>query len=148
MAQAWNPLQDLMMLQDRMNRLFEDATQRRVRGEVSPSDEIERADWYPPADVSETDGEFIVALDLPGIDRSALEISLDGGRLTIRGQRSITTPQQHRAERPRGIFLRTFGVPPGLDQAQVHADYKDGVLLVHLPKRPEERTQRVEIKIS
>ena len=78
MSEQWNPMNDLMGLQDQMNRLFEDVTQRRARGEVKPQDDIERADWIPAADVYEQENEYVIALDLPGADRSALEIRPTG----------------------------------------------------------------------
>jgi HSP20 family protein len=146
MAQ-WNPLHDLVSLQDRMNRLFEDATQRRA-SEADARDEIERADWCPAADVYETDEEYVVAVDLPGIDRATLHVSVDENRLTIKGSRPDARTTQHRGECPRGNFLRTFSVPGLVDQKAIKADYKDGVLEVHLPKRSERKAQRVEIKVS
>ncbi len=146
MAQ-WNPLHDLVSLQDRMNRLFEDASQRRA-AEGKPADEAEGADWYPAADVYESDTEYTVVADLPGIDRGQLDISIDDNRLTIKGTRPAPANTQHRWECPSGNFLRTFSVPAAVDQGDIRADYKDGVLQVHLPKRPERKAQRVEIKIS
>jgi HSP20 family protein len=146
MAQ-WNPLHDLVSLQDRMNRLFEDATQRRA-SETDPRDEIERADWCPAADVYEADGEYVIAVDLPGIDRATLDVSVDENRLTVKGSRPEGHTTQHRGECPRGKFLRTFSVPGSVDQKAIKADYKDGVLEVHLPKRSERKAQRVEIKVS
>jgi HSP20 family protein len=89
-----------------------------------------------------------VAVDLPGIDRAALDISVDDNRLSIRGTRAGLDTTQHRGECPRGKFLRTFSVPASVDQNDIRADYKDGVLQVHLPKRPERKAQRVEIKVS
>jgi HSP20 family protein len=145
MAQ-WNPLNDLVSLQDRMNRLFEDATQR--RGQADRSDEVEGADWCPAADVYENDAVYTVAIDLPGIDRATLDISVDDDTLAIKGNKPGLETTEHRAERPRGKFLRTFSVPAAVDQNEIRADYKDGVLQVHLPKRPERKAQRVEIKIS
>ncbi len=147
MSRSWNPLQDLMVLQDRMNRLFEDVTQRRAQTEADQTDEVERADWYPAADITEGTGEYVITVDLPGIDRNALDISVDEDRLVIKGTRNIdTTPQ--RVERPRGRFIRTFGVPGAVDQTRIRAEYKDGVLNVILPKRTEQKAKRVEIKIS
>jgi HSP20 family protein len=144
---AWNPLQDLMVLQDRMNRLFEDATQRRTR-EGEQDTDLERADWSPRADVYETEAEFIVAADLPGIDRSALEITLDENRLVVRGARHLKESPTGRPERASGTFLRSFSIPNTVDQSSIRADYKDGVLEVHLPKRKEQKGKRVEIKIN
>jgi len=143
-----------------MNRLFEDASERRagkrVRHpgnrcgvqDVAQSDEVEGADWYPAADVYENDGEYTVSVDLPGIDRAALDISVDDNSLTIRGKRAGQDTTKHRGECPRGNFLRTFSVPASVDQNGIRADYKDGVLQVHLPKRSEQKAQRIEIKVS
>ena len=150
MSRSWNPLQDLLVLQDRMNRLFEDATQRRAQSEAETetNDEIERAEWYPAADITESDGGYVITVDLPGIDRDALDVSVDEDRLAIRGTRNIEASVQRRIERPRGQFVRTFGVPASVDQSKIGAEYKDGVLTVTLPKRVEQKVQRLEIKIS
>ena len=146
MSQQWNPLQDLMVLQDRMNRLFEDATQR--RSQSSGEDEFERADWTPAADIYETETGFSIALDLPGIKRDALEIDIDDNRLMVKGVRVVDETRTRRTERPRGKFLRAFAVPASVDQANIAADYKDGVLQIRLPKRAEQKAQKIEVKIS
>jgi HSP20 family protein len=148
MSQHWNPLQDLISLQDRMNRLFEDATQRRARDESAGSDDFERADWIPAADIYETDHEYQIAIDLPGVNRNAVEIDLDENRLVVKGTRKVEESTKHRSERPFGKFLRAFTVPGSVDQTQIGADYKDGVLQLRLPKRTEPKRQKVEIKIS
>jgi len=145
MSQQWNPLQDLMVLQDRMNQLFEDATQRRQSG---TDDEFERADWTPAADIYETDSGYLIAMDLPGIDREALEIDVDDSRLVVKGTRTIAESKQHRSERPRGKFLRTFSVPGSVNQALIGAEFKDGVLHIRLPKRSEQKPKKIEIKVG
>jgi len=143
----WNPLQDLMVLQDRMNRLFEDATQRRAQpGEAG--DEFERADWTPVADIYETDSGYMIAIDLPGIKRDDIEIDIDDNRLLVKGARVIDDSRSRRSERPRGKFLRSFSVPAAIDQNKIGADYKDGVLQIRLPKRAEQKAQKIEVKIS
>ena len=148
MSQQWNPLQDLVILQDRMNRLFEDATQRRSRADAEAGDEFERADWTPAADIYETESGYLIAMDLPGIDRQALEIDVDENRLLVKGTRAIDEPKQHRAERPRGKFLRTFSVPASVEQGKIAAEYKDGVLQIRLPKRTEQKSKKIDIKIT
>jgi HSP20 family protein len=149
MAQRWNPMRDLVSLQDRMNRLFQEATEQRRAGTDDVNDqEIEHADWIPLADVYQTETEYVVAVDLPGIDREALDISLDDDRLMIRGERALEADVQHRVERPYGRFLRKFAVPATVDQEAIAAEYKDGVLRVRLPKRQEQKSRRVEIKIQ
>jgi len=148
MSQQWNPLQDLMVLQDRMNRLFEDATQRRTQTDGGAGDEFERADWTPAADIYETESGYLIALDLPGIKRDAVEIDIDDNRLLIKGTRVVDESKSRRSERPRGKFVRSFTVPVSVDQNRIDADYKDGVLQIRLPKRTEQKAQKIEVKIS
>jgi HSP20 family protein len=148
MAQYWDPLRDLVALQDRMNRLFDEAAHRRAREEDEEGAEIERADWTPAADVYNLEDQYLIVVDLPGVTREALDISLNNDRLFIRGERLPDVEQQARAERPFGMFLRKFGLPPTVDQKSISAQYKDGVLRVRLPKRKEQKQQRVEIKVS
>jgi HSP20 family protein len=132
-----------------MNRLFREATERRARGDEGSEQEIEHADWIPLADVYQTEGEYVVTVDLPGIDRDALEINLDDDKLLIRGERVIENSEgQQRIERPHGRFLRKFAVPATVDQQAIAAEYKDGVLRVRLPKRKEQKSRRVEIKVQ
>lgn len=131
-----------------MNRLFEDATERRARVDAEKSDTIETAEWYPTADVYDNEGEYLIAVDLPGIDRSALEITIDDGRLTIKGTRAVAETSTSRNERPTGRFLRTFSVPGAVNQQNIQAAYKDGVLEVRMPKRKEQAAKRIEIKVS
>jgi HSP20 family protein len=149
MTHRWDPLRDLVVLQDRMNRLFEDATKRRSNDEEESEQEIERGDWSPAADVYNREHEYVIMIDLPGIERESLELSLDHDRLLVRGVRSIEQDAAQRVERQHGRFLRRFGpLPPTIEQSAIAAEYKDGVLVVRLPKRQEQQTRRVEIKVS
>jgi HSP20 family protein len=130
-----------------MNRLFEDATQRRNQADGA-GDEFERADWTPASDIYETESGYLIAIDLPGIDRNALEIDIDDNRLVVKGTRAVTESKQHRSERPRGKFLRTYSVPGSVEHAKIAAEYKDGVLQISLPKRTEQKPKKIDIKIS
>ena len=139
---------DLFSLQERMNRLFEEAADRRTRPQDDEA-EIERADWIPAADVYEDEREYLLALDLPGIRRDGLDVSLDEGRLVIRGERAPAAGlHTRRAERPQGRFVRTFSLPDAVERGAITADYKDGVLLLHLPKRGERPGGSVKIDIG
>lgn len=143
---GWDPVRDLFSLQERMNRLFEETAERRSRPEEA---EIEHADWVPAADVYEDEQGYMLALDLPGIRRDALDVSLDDGRLTIRGERTPAEGMNaRRAERPHGRFVRTFSLPDAVDRHGITADYKDGVLLLRLPRRTEQPTHRLKIDIK
>ena len=148
MSQQWNPLQDLVLLQDRMNRLFEDATQRRTQTDGGAGDEFERADWTPASDIYETDSGYVIAMDLPGIDREALEIDIDDNRLVVKGTRVVAESRASRTERPKGKFLRTYSVPASVEQGKIAAEYRDGVLQISLPKRNEQKPKKIDIKIS
>jgi HSP20 family protein len=150
MANNWNPIRDLVLLQERMNRLFEDATHRHTGDTGSTDDEqdIERAEWTPQADVFEKDEAFVIALDLPAIDRSSLDISVDHDRLVVRGARKAETENRRRSERPHGRFFRKFTLPSDVNQSAIAADYKDGELRITLPRRRPEQSRKVEIKIS
>ncbi len=148
----WHPVRDLFTLQDRMNRLFEEAAERRGREgrEEEPEVEMERADWIPATDVYESEEEYTLALDLPGIERDGLDVSLDEGRLTIRGERA-SAPEgvvARRTERPAGRFVRSFTLPESVERQSISADYKDGVLTLRLPKRKEQPARRVKIDIG
>lgn len=145
MSQQWNPLRELLILQDRMNRLFEDAAHRGV--DTEGEGELENADWIPVADVYSREDEAIIAVDLPGIDRSALDITIDDNRLIIRGNRE-TEEGSRKTERPHGRFIRRFSLPGAIEQRGIHAEYKDGVLRVHLPKCKEQTAGRIEVKVS
>ncbi len=149
MTKHWNPLQDLMLLQERMNRLFEDATERQTR--TGESDEIESADWQPAADVYDTDDAYLIAVDLPGVLRSEVEIDLDDEKLVIRGNRTTLQATKGKTKpsvRPQGRFRRSFTVPENVAQDGIQAEFKNGVLEVRLPKRNEPKGQRIKIKVQ
>ncbi len=148
----FHPVRDLLTLQDHMNRLFEEAAERREHTgrQEEPEVEMERADWIPAADVYEGEGDYTLVLDLPGIQRDGLDVSLDEGRLTIRGERAPAPEGVHarRTERPAGRFVRSFTIPEAVDRQSIAADYKDGVLRLRLPKRTEQKPHRVKIDIK
>jgi len=89
-----------------------------------------------------------IAIDLPGVNREAVEIGISENRLLIKGTRVIDDSRSRRNERPRGKFLRSFTVPASVDQGRIGAEYKDGVLQIRLPKRAEQKAQKIEVKIS
>ena len=148
MTQRWDPLRDLLLLQDRMNQAFADATQQHARTRGEADSEIEPADWVPAADVYENAEEYLVAIDLPGIERTQLDISLENDRLAVRGERVISEQGKQRLERPAGRFLRRFDVPATVEAEEIVAEYEDGVLSIRLPKRREQKAKRVEIKVT
>ncbi len=95
-------------------------------------------EWAPPADISETDKEYLVKAELPGVKREDVKVTLEDGVLTIEGERKLEkedkSEKTHRIERFHGTFSRSFTLPENADAARVTADSKDGVLKVHIPK--------------
>jgi len=148
----WGDWRDYATLQDRLNRLFDDAARGggRREGEHGGEDNIERADWSPAADVYETEDAFVIAVDLPGIERSSLDVSVDDNRLTVRGERAADEGARGgRGNRPTGRFVSRFGpLPPAVDQKRIAAEYKDGVLRLRLPKRAARQAGKVKIEVK
>jgi HSP20 family protein len=141
----WDPFRDLNMLQDRMNRLFEDAGRGARRNEEPASTTI----WSPAVDIYETDGEIIVQAELPGMDRKDISINLENNVLTIRGDRQFKKETKednyHRIERSYGGFSRSFSIPTTVDEEKIRADYKDGVLKIVLPKKEQAKPKQIQI---
>ena len=130
-----------------MNRLFEDATKRRASDDSEG--DLEHADWTPAADVYDRESEYVVMVDLPGIERDTLDISIDDNRLWIRGKRNVDQDSHHRIERKHGSFLRKFGpLPSTINEQDIKATYADGVLCLRLPKVKEKKARKVEIKVQ
>jgi HSP20 family protein len=107
------------------------------------------ADYAPRFDVKETKDGYVIKADLPGVKDNDLAISLTGNQLTISGQRDTEQSEDgeryYAAERSHGSFARTFSLPDGIDSEHVTAALKDGVLVVHIPKRPETQPKKIAI---
>lgn len=144
----WQPLRDLLSFQDEMNRMFNRFF------DTTLSEERERTgiNWYPAIDVSEKDKEFVVYAELPGLKKDDIHLRYSNGALTIEGEREREKEEKdkkfHRVERAYGKFSRTFEVPAVIQSDKITANFKDGVLEIHLPKVEEETPKRIEIKTS
>lgn len=105
--------------------------------------------WVPHVDVKEEKGRFVLYADLPGIDPNDIEVSMDKGILTIKGERSSETSEQtdrfSRIERHYGSFHRRFALPDSADPEGVQAHGRNGVLEITIPKRPEAAPRRIPI---
>jgi HSP20 family protein len=106
--------------------------------------------WVPPIDVFETADRYVIAAELPGLDRNQIELAMEASRLTIRGQRvggpSGTDVHYHQVERGHGSFSRTFEFADKVDAERVSADLTDGVLTVTLPKVPPPPARKIEVR--
>ena len=140
----YEPLNLLNQLQREVNRLFE--TSRFGDEETGHM----LADWMPAVDIKEEPTQFVIHADLPGVDIKDIEITLENGVLTLKGQRAAEkkeeTEQYRRVERVRGTFLRRFSLPDAVDAEKVSAKCKDGVLEVVVPKREAAQPRRITIE--
>jgi len=140
----WDPFRDLNMLQDRMNRLFDDA------GRPWRTDEpAATTSWSPSVDIFETEGEIVVKAELPGMDRKDIQLNLENNVLSLRGERKFQKETKddnyHRIERSYGVFSRAFSIPATVDEERIRADYKDGVLKIVLPKKDQAKPKQIKI---
>ena len=140
----WEPFRELAALQNDMGRLMSTFLgQGQVNGENG-----ERS-WMPAVDVWETDNELVYAFDIPGISEDEISVEYDDGALTVSGQRERTEQREddrfYRYERRFGSFSRTVGLPQGVEEDAIRADYRNGVLEIHVPKPEAPKPRRIQI---
>jgi len=110
------------------------------------------ADWVPTADITEDDKEYLIKAELPDLKKEDVKVTVENGVLTISGERKFEKEQKekkyHRIERAYGRFVRSFALPDDADPGGVKADFKDGVLTVHLPKSERARPTQIEVNVG
>lgn len=147
-SSPWDPFRDMAMLQERMNRLFEEslARNRTTEGEAPVGA------WMPPVDVYETAERIVIRVDLPGVDQSSIDLRIEDGALILRGERRFASGENSedflRIERSYGSFQRTFRLPATVEQSGVQANHMNGVLEVVLKKRESSRPQSIRIDVK
>lgn len=143
----WNdPFREFAQLQDRINRVFND-TYRSDEGLMTSGS------WVPPVDIYQNgDHEVVIRAELPDMSRDDIDITVDNGTLTIKGEKKLSADvkeeQFHRIERRYGTFSRSFSLPQTVDTGKVGAEYKNGVLTVRLPLREEAKPRSVKIDVA
>lgn len=144
----WEPFRDLLSLQDRMNRLFEESL---ARGTAKQHEE-RPSQWSPAVDILETDGEVVLLAEVPGVDLENIELQIRDNVLTLRGERtfenSLKKEHYFRIERSYGSFNRSFTLPSTIEQEQVQARLKDGILEVRMPKRTQGRSRTIALEVK
>jgi HSP20 family protein len=143
----WNPLRELEDMQTRLNRFFTDVPARRPEGEG-----FFFADWAPAVDIQETEKEYLIKAELPEMKKEDVKVDVLDGVLTIGGERTQEKEEKgkkfHKTERSYGKFVRQFALPAEVDAAKVLAEYKDGVLSVHLPKIASAKPNAISVKVA
>lgn len=141
----WDPFRDIMVLRDRMNRLFEDL----VSSPKFEESDIIQSTWSPAVDIYETENELVLTAELPGVDEKDVEIKVEDNTLSLRGERKFEKETReenyHRIERAYGSFYRSFSLPNYVDQEKISAEYENGLLKVRMPKKPEVKPRKVKI---
>jgi HSP20 family protein len=142
----WDPFRDLISIQDRMNRLFEQ-TLSRSRGEEG----VSATTWTPAVDIYETTDTIVMKAELPGVAREDIQIQINENTLTLKGERRFAKDVQEesylRIERAYGAFHRSFTLPATVQQEKIRALFKDGVLELTLPKAEESKPKRISIDV-
>ena len=114
--------------------------------------EQQRPDWMPAVDISETADAYRIKADLPEVRKEDVKVSLEDSTLTIQGERKQEEERKgvrfHRIERSYGSFMRSFTLPEDADEAKISAEYKDGVLHVHLPKCEKPKPKSIEVRVT
>lgn len=142
-----DPFREFAQLQDRINRVFTDAYGRSDEGLLTSGA------WVPPVDIFQSgDHEIVLKAELPDMKREDIDITVDNGTLTIKGEKKLAgevrEEQFHRIERRYGLFSRTFSLPPTIDAGKVAAEYRDGVLTVKLPMREEAKPRQIKVDVA
>jgi HSP20 family protein len=141
----WDPYRELSTLADRWNRVFAPATL--PRGDRD--EEMSLGSWLPPVDIAEDKDKITLTAELPGFKENQIEIQMEGGVLTLRGERKFEEEKDgrnfHRVERSYGQFVRSFTLPNNVDRDSVKANFADGLLKVELPKREEAKPRQIKI---
>lgn len=146
----WNPFRDLEDMQNRMAALFAPDPLRII--DPNREEKLSATDWMPAVDITEDEKEFLLKTDLPEMKKEDVHVTFENGVLTITGERHAEKEEKnrryHRIEREHGRFLRRFTLPENADATRIVAEFKDGVLLLRLPKSEKARAKVVEVKID
>jgi HSP20 family protein len=142
---AFRELEDMMT---RLNRVVSEGNTARGEGHEA----MTMADWVPRVDVVETEVEYLIHAELPGVEKSDVKISVQEGVLSVAGQRQPEKEEKgkryHRVERAYGTFVRMFTVPDYVDDSRLTAEFKNGLLTIHLPKTEKAKPKSIEVKVN
>jgi HSP20 family protein len=146
---TWNQLREMDEAQNRFNRFLGGFPNRIGTGET-PS--LTVADWSPEVDISEDAHGYLLKADLPEMKKDDVRVTVEDGILSVSGERKCQKEDQkkkfHRIERSFGTFRRSFTLPEDADSTKVTAEFREGVLKVHLPTTPVARSKATQVKVT
>ena len=142
----YNPWNTQPALQDEIKQVFD-----RFFGESNGDhSNVVTSQWMPRVDIKEEDGRFVIFADIPGVDPKDIEIHMDKGILSIRGERSSEAREDNqrfsRMERTHGVFYRRFALPDSANPEGIAATGRHGVLEITIPKKPETTPRRIQVQ--
>jgi HSP20 family protein len=144
MLTRWDPFRDVVRLQEELSRMFSDDRHAFRAGES--------VGWTPACDIYEDGEEVTVRAELAGVDPKDVEIRFENGVLTLKGDRKLEKEEKrenyHRVELAYGTFTRSFSLPATIDPEKIKADAKNGVLMIHLAKKPEAKPKAIQVKVG
>jgi len=144
----WNPFKDLEEMEQRLSTYLGRQAARTETGKEA----MTVAEWSPLVDITEDDKEYLIKADLPDVKKEDVKLTVQNDVMSISGERKYEKEEKgkkyHRVERAYGSFLRSFTIPEDADGGKVSAEYKDGVLKVHLPKSEKAKPKSIEVKVS
>jgi HSP20 family protein len=145
----WDPFKEMEELQSRFGPLLGLTPARTENG---GRELMTITEWTPSVDIIEDEKEWLVKADLPEVNKENVKVTVENGVLTITGERKFEKEEKdkkyHRIERSYGSFLRSFTLPDAADGTKVSAEFKDGVLKVHLPKSEKAAPRTIEVKVA
>lgn len=143
----WDPFRELEEMSERLNRVFSRPSLR-----TNGKENLTVADWIPTVDISESEGEYLIKAELPEIKKEDVKVTVENGVLTLQGERRQEKEEKgkkyHRVERSYGSFIRSFTLPESVNESGVKAEYKDGMLNIHLPKSEKVKPKAIEVKVA
>jgi len=144
--QRWDQSRGLTPLQEQVVRLFEDSAIRDRSGHA------DLATWAPAVDIYETENELVIKADLPDLENKDIDVRLENNLLTIRGERKFEKDVKEenylRIERAYGSFTRSFSLPNTVRSETMRAEYRNGVLTLHMTKREESKPKQIKISVT
>lgn len=144
-----DPWGEFETIQDRVSKMFNHALKTYY---PETGEEFQKNVWTPAVDIHETENNFVVKADVPGINKDDIQIDLKDNTLTIKGEKKFENKSSKdnyiRVERSYGSFVRSFVLPQNVDGGKITATYKEGVLEVTLPKKEESKPKQIKVEVN
>ncbi len=145
----YEPWSALTRLHNEINRLF-DSRVFGAMGEDTPA--VATSDWTPLVDIKEEKDRFVIFADVPGVDPKDIEVTMEDGVLTLKGERAFESAEERngyrRVERARGTFYRRFSMPDTADADRISATGKNGVLAIVIPKHERVQPRKIQVRVQ